>query len=53
MDIDERPVDIPRLPEVPFMVEPHFFKATSGRDIASLDDGIDSMQVIDGECQGG
>src|SRR5438445_11888965 len=35
------------------MLEARFFKAPPGCDIAPLNDGIDSMQVIPGKCQGG
>jgi len=53
MEVDKLPVDILGIPPSAFMVEAHFFKATPGRDIASLNDSIDSMQVIDSQCQGG
>src|SRR4029453_13814343 len=53
MEVNKFSVDIPCLPEVPFMLEAHFFKAPSRRAISPLNHGIDSRQVIDGECQGG
>ena len=51
--MDKGPGDIPGIPQSAFMVEANFFKATSGRDIAPLNHGIYSMQVIDGQSQGG
>ena len=53
MEVDKFPVDIPCLPEVPFMAEAHLFKATPGCDIAPLNDGIHPMQVVPGKCQRG
>src|SRR6266540_4394125 len=53
MEIDKCPVDIPCIPQSAFMLEAHFCKATPGRNIAPLNDGIDSMQVIPGQCHSG
>ena len=53
MEVDKLPVDIPGIPLSAFMLEAYFLNATPGRDIAPLDDGIHSMQVIPGKGQGG
>jgi hypothetical protein len=53
MEVDKFSIHVLRLPEVPFMAEAHFFKTPLGRHIAPLNHGIDSMQVINGECQSG
>src|SRR5262252_2277130 len=53
MEVDKFSVDIPCLSQFALMLEAYFFKAPPGRHIASLNDGVDSMQVISGKCQGG
>lgn len=53
MEIDKCPIDIPGIPQSAFMLEAYFFKATPGRHIAPLNDGIHPMQVIPGQCQRG
>jgi len=53
MEVDKRSVDIPGISQPALMLEVYFLKATPGRDIAPLNDGIHSMQVIPGKCQCG
>ena len=53
MDINKRPMNISGVPQCAFMLEADFFKAPPGGNIAPLNDCIYSMQVIDGERQGG
>src|SRR5215831_1668666 len=53
MEVDKFAVNVPCLSPSAFMLEAYFFKATSRCHIASLNDGIHPMQVIDGACQGG
>ena len=53
MEVDKFPVKIPCISQFAFMLEAYFFEATPGCAIAPLNDGIYSMQVIDGQCQRG
>ena len=53
MEVDKFPVHVPCLPPSAFMLEAYFFKASSGRNIAPLNHGIYSMQVIPGKCHRG
>jgi hypothetical protein len=53
MEVDKCPVNIPGISQSAFILEAHFLKAPLGCDIVPLNDGIDSMQVIPGKCQGG
>jgi hypothetical protein len=53
VEVDKFPVNISRISQSAFMLEAHLLKATHGCDIIPLNDGIDSMQVIDSKCERG